>query len=168
MMWSTIRTVFMDWFSSFDLSQLSDWTIAQTPAPSPTPRSNDLELLRSQIEFLKTSNAQLSDSFAKFLEAMKFALTFLSVLGGVAVAIVGFLVGQNVLEARKNIREARENFREETRITGMEGWGTLKAPVVHAWGCKRGSRADVSRQSSENGLTHEAHHLGSVLSSCST
>lgn len=107
----------MDWLNSFELSQLSDWMIAQTPTPSPTPRSSDLELLRSQIEFLKISNAQLSDSFTKFLESMKFALTFLSVLGGVAVVIVGFLVGQNVLEARKNVREARENFREETRIT---------------------------------------------------
>ncbi|MGG6265715.1 hypothetical protein ACQ4M3_19975 [Leptolyngbya sp. AN03gr2] len=107
----------MDWLFSFDPAQFSDWTIAQTPTPSPTPRSNDLELLRSQIEFLRASNAQLSDSFSKFLESMKFALTFLSVLGGIAIAIVGFLVGQNVLEARKNIREARENFREETRIT---------------------------------------------------
>jgi hypothetical protein len=117
MMWSVICIASMDWLPSFDLSQLTDWVIAQTPTPSPTPRSNDLELLRSQIEFLKTSNAQLSDGFTKFLEAMKFALTFLSVLGGIAVVIVGFLVGQNALEARKNIREARENFREETRIT---------------------------------------------------
>lgn len=107
----------MDWLPFFDLSPLSDWVIAQTPTPSPTPRSSDLELLRSQLEFLKASNAQLGDSFTKFLESMKFALTFLSVLGGIAVLIVGFLVGQNVLEARKNIREARENFREETRIT---------------------------------------------------
>lgn len=117
MMWSTICIAAMDWLSFFDLSQFSHSVIAQTPAPSPTPRSSDLELLRSQIEFLKTSNAQLSDSFTKFLESMKFALTFLSVLGGIAVLIVGFLVGQNVLEARKNIREARENFREETQIT---------------------------------------------------
>jgi hypothetical protein len=48
-----------------------------------------------------------------------------------------------------------------------EGWGTLRAMCVHAGDEESGSRADVSRQSSENGLTHEEHHFVCVLSCCS-
>ncbi|MCY7276522.1 MAG: hypothetical protein LH702_23000, partial [Phormidesmis sp. CAN_BIN44] len=40
-------------------------------------------------------------------------------------------------------------------VTGTEGWGTLKALLVHDGDGARGSRADVSRQSSENESTHE-------------
>lgn len=110
----------MDWLPSFDLSQLPDWVIAQTPTPSPTPRSSDLELLKSQIEFLKTSNAQLSDSFTKFIEAMKWAVIILSSLGGLAGLIISLFVGQNIREARKNLREARENLREEIQVARQQ------------------------------------------------
>ncbi len=40
-------------------------------------------------------------------------------------------------------------------ITGMEGWGTFKALLIHDGDGARGSRADVSRQSLENESTHE-------------
>ncbi|MBD1845821.1 hypothetical protein H6F89_20915 [Cyanobacteria bacterium FACHB-63] len=77
-------------------------------------------MLKSQIEFLKASNAQLSDSFTKFIDAMKWAVVILSSLGGLAGLIISLFVGQNTREARKNLREARENLREEIQVARQQ------------------------------------------------
>jgi hypothetical protein len=65
------------------LSEIGTALFAQSPvlpSPSPTP-SADLELLKSQLEFLKDANSRLNTSFTQFLEAMKYLLLVLGILG---------------------------------------------------------------------------------------
>lgn len=97
----------MDWLFGFEPVHVWDWVIAQTPAspvPTPTPtalpmpaRSPDVELLKSQLEFLKDANNRLSDSFSKFVEAMKFTLLIFGALGG----LLAFMFGKNLDDAKK-------------------------------------------------------------------
>lgn len=99
----------MDWLPSIDLSHLWDLVIAQTPTPISTPSPvltpaknlNDIELLKSQLEFLKATNGQLGESFNKFVGAMQFTLGvfafFSTVFGGVLV----YIFGKNLEDAKK-------------------------------------------------------------------
>jgi hypothetical protein len=76
----------------FLLAQASALPTASTtlkPTSSIPTSSAELELLKSQLEFLKDSNARLSNNFTQFIEAMKFVLVALGVLGGVIVYIFG-------------------------------------------------------------------------------
>ncbi|MEH1899637.1 MAG: hypothetical protein V7K94_31005 [Nostoc sp.] len=93
----------MDWLPSIDLSHLWDLVIAQTPAPTSSPLAtpaknlNDIELLKSQLEFLKATNGQLGESFNKFVGAMQFTLGVFIALGG----FLTFFVGKNLDDAKK-------------------------------------------------------------------
>jgi hypothetical protein len=99
---------------SLDLSQVWDFVLAQTPSPIPSPspvpsRAPEIELLRNQLEFLKDANTRLSDSFTKFVEAMKFTLVAFGFLG----AFLAYVFGKNLDDARKlasqMIRQEVEN-----------------------------------------------------------
>jgi hypothetical protein len=76
-------------------SLLAQASVLATPSPTPNASSSipmnlaELQLLKSQLEFLKDSNVRLSTSFSQFIEAMKFVLVALGVLGGVIVYIFG-------------------------------------------------------------------------------
>jgi hypothetical protein len=104
----------MDWLSSIDLSHLWDVIVAQTPTPTPTPSPtstparnlSEIELLKSQLEFLKTTNGQLSESFNRFVGAMQFTLVVFAFLGG----ILAYIFGKNLDDAKKI---AREMIRQE-------------------------------------------------------
>ncbi|MEA5506220.1 hypothetical protein VB735_24515 [Halotia wernerae UHCC 0503] len=91
----------MDWLSSVDLPHLWNFVIAQTPTPSPvlTPAKNlnEIELLKSQLEFLKATNGQLGESFNRFVAAMQFTLVVFAFLGGVVV----FVFGNNLKSAKE-------------------------------------------------------------------
>ncbi|BAY07494.1 hypothetical protein [Calothrix sp. NIES-2098] len=94
----------MDWLPLFDPSQLGDFLFAQTPAPSPSPlpiptpaRTLDVELLKSQLEFLKDANTRLGESFNKFVGAMQFTLVVFAFLG----AVLAFIFGKNLDDAKK-------------------------------------------------------------------
>lgn len=95
----------MDWLVSTDFSHLWNWIIAQTPTPNPTssplsiPASNinEIELLKSQLEFLKVTNGQLSESFNHFVTTMQFVLVVFGFLGGV----LAFIFGKNLDDAKK-------------------------------------------------------------------
>lgn len=63
------------------------------------------ESLKSQIEFLKAENTALANSFSKFVEAMKWIVTTLSVLAVILTAILGFIFGKNLEDAKKVARE---------------------------------------------------------------
>ncbi|WP_243713793.1 hypothetical protein [Nostoc sp. 106C] len=94
----------MDWLPLFDPSQFGDFLFAQTPTPSPNPlpiptpaRSLDVELLKSQLEFLKDANTRLGESFNKFVGAMQFTLVVFAFLG----AVLAFIFGKNLDDAKK-------------------------------------------------------------------
>lgn len=91
----------MDWLISIDIFHLGDWIIAQSPTPIPLPTPakniNDIELLKSQLEFLKATNGQLSESFNKFVGAMQFTLVVFAFLGG----FLAYVFGKNLDDAKK-------------------------------------------------------------------
>ncbi|GAB1543760.1 hypothetical protein NUACC21_64360 [Scytonema sp. NUACC21] len=95
----------MEWLPSIDLSHLWDLVIAQTPTPTPTSSPiptparnlNDIELLKSQLEFLKATNAQLGESFNRFIGAMQFTLVVFAFLGG----FLAYVFGKNLEDAKK-------------------------------------------------------------------
>jgi hypothetical protein len=106
----------MDWLLSIDVSHLWDIIIAQTPTSNPTSSSlsnaakisNDIELLKSQLEllkstsasqldFLKNTNTQLGESFNRFVGAMQFALVVFAFLGG----FLAYVFGKNLEDAKK-------------------------------------------------------------------
>ena len=106
----------MDWLSSIDLSHFWDLVIAQTPTTTPTSSpllntaklSNDIELLKSQLEvikstnasqleFLKSTNVQLGENFNRFVAAMQFTLVVFAFLGG----FLAYVFGKNLEDAKK-------------------------------------------------------------------
>jgi hypothetical protein len=89
----------MDWLPLSNCFPGWDWILAQTPspAPSPLPSPADVELLKSQLEFLKDSNGRLSDSFSQFMGVMQFTLVIFGFLGGV----IAYIFGKNLDDARK-------------------------------------------------------------------
>ncbi|MEJ1931523.1 hypothetical protein WDZ92_14830 [Nostoc sp. NIES-2111] len=95
----------MDWLPTIDLSHLWDLVIAQTPTPTATPSPivspakyiNDIELLKSQLEFLKATNSQLGENFNRFVGAMQLTLAAFAFLGGVIV----FVFGNNLKSAKE-------------------------------------------------------------------
>ncbi|MCP6759999.1 MAG: hypothetical protein NHB32_14885 [Fischerella sp. CENA71] len=110
----------MDWLPSIDLFHLRDWVIAQTPTPTPSPvltpakSINDIELLKSQLEFLKATNAQLGESFNRFVAAMQFTLVVFAFLGG----FLAYAVGKNLDDAKK-IASQLINREVENKITDL-------------------------------------------------
>lgn len=93
----------MDWLPSIDFSHLWDLVIAQTPTPTASPLAtpaknlNDIELLKSQLEFLKATNGQLGESFNRFVGAMQFTLVVFAFLGG----FLAYVFGKNLDDAKK-------------------------------------------------------------------
>ena len=84
--------VSMDWLSLFDLLELPKSFLAQTPLPSPKPSPSpspaaDVELLKSQLEFMKWTNTAF--------------LGFLALLGG----LLTWFFKSNLEDAKKMARE---------------------------------------------------------------
>ncbi|MHC5860023.1 hypothetical protein [Nostoc sp.] len=97
--------------------------IAQTSTPTPTPSpvltpaknlNNDIELLKSQLEFLKNTNVQLGESFNKFVAAMQFTLGIFAFLG----VFLSFFVGKNIEDAKK-VASQLINREVENKITDL-------------------------------------------------
>jgi hypothetical protein len=113
----------MDWLSSVDglhISQL--WHgLAQTPTPS-AASTTQIDLLRQQIEFLAKENARqgtefaeklkllaeenqkLSESFKTFVSAMKDGVYFVGILSSGAIALLAFLFGKSLKEAKETAK----------------------------------------------------------------
>jgi hypothetical protein len=79
--------------------------VTQTPTPLPVP---DVELLKSQIQFLQDANTRLNTSFSSFVSAINLAFVVLALILGVAGAISVYLFNQSLKEARQLVRQEVE------------------------------------------------------------
>ncbi|BDA70688.1 unknown protein [Calothrix sp. PCC 7716] len=78
-----------------------------TPKPVPTPGA-DVELLKSQIQFLQDANTRLNNSFGSFISAINLSFVAFGVIFAVAGAVSAYLFNQSLKEARQMVREEVE------------------------------------------------------------
>lgn len=89
----------MDWISA----------IAQTPAPT----AQELELLRQQIDFLKEANADLKDTFDRYVNMVQLTVATAGGIVGV-VAILGTAVSiKSLQDFRATLKNVNTRVREE-------------------------------------------------------
>jgi len=122
----------MDWLSVLDGFQGS-WIwhgLAQAPTADLSSTSQ-VDLLRQQLEFLAKENARqgaefteklklladenqkLSESFKTFVSTMKDGVYFVGILSGLGIAILTFLFGKSLKEAKDTAKAAITNQVEE-------------------------------------------------------
>ena len=96
----------MDWRSLHDVLEFqSVWFIqTPTPSPSPPPLSADVEVLKSQLEFLRQSQSQ-------FIDAMKIIFTVL----GIAGALVNYFFGKSFKDFQDSARQDVKEFQKFSR-----------------------------------------------------
>ncbi|MEA5620908.1 hypothetical protein VB711_24165 [Cronbergia sp. UHCC 0137] len=95
--------------------------VAQTPTPTPNPSPvPDIELLKSQIQFLQDANTRLNNSFGSFVGAINVSFVVLALILGVAGAISVYLFNQSLKEARQLIRQEVER-RLQTSVSEIVG-----------------------------------------------
>ncbi|QLE58663.1 hypothetical protein FD725_26090 [Nostoc sp. TCL26-01] len=85
--------------------------IAQTPTPTPKPSPSpiaDVELLKTQIQFLQDANTRLNNSFGSFVSAINLSFVVLTLILAVAGAISVYFFSQSLKEARQLVREEVE------------------------------------------------------------
>ncbi|AFZ61074.1 hypothetical protein H6G54_29810 [Anabaena cylindrica FACHB-243] len=105
---------------------IQNWVlfVAQTPSPSPsTPKPSpvpDVELLKSQIQFLQDANTRLNNSFGSFVGAINVSFVVLALILGVAGAISVYLFNQSLKEARQLVRQEVER-RLQTSVSEVVG-----------------------------------------------
>ncbi len=107
----------IDLLPHLDITSIWHLILAQTtPSPAPTtpPTTDEIELLKSQLEFLKEANGRLSDNFSQFISAIQVVF----VLFGVAGAIAAYFLGQNFKEfkelSNQAVQEAVKRVRQDT------------------------------------------------------
>jgi hypothetical protein len=96
---------------TLSIGTLALWMLAQTPTstPSPTPtpptaNPADIELLRSQLEFLQNANASLDESFSNYVSTVNNSL---AIVGIVLTAITLFgavLFGKSLADFNRTLR----------------------------------------------------------------
>jgi len=98
----------MDWRSLPNWLEIHHFLLTQSPSPSPPASSADVELLRSQLEFLK-------QSYSQFVDAVKIIFTIL----GIAGVIVAYFFGKSFKDfqdaARRDVREFQEIARRDVQ-----------------------------------------------------
>lgn len=100
----------MDWRSLPDLIEIHNFLLVQAPSPVPSPSSTgaDVELLQSQLEFLK-------QSYSQFVDTVKIIFTIL----GIAGVIVAYFFGKSFKDfqdaARKDVRDFQEIARRDVQ-----------------------------------------------------
>ena len=109
----------MDWLSLPDFTELPNLLLAQTPSPSPSsspsPSPSDLELLKSQLEFLKQSHNQFSESMKQFVDTMRIIFIVLGIAGGVVAYFFGKSFKDFQEFAQKDIKAFREFAKEDVK-----------------------------------------------------
>ncbi|MEM7580030.1 MAG: hypothetical protein ACFB02_20625 [Mastigocoleus sp.] len=80
-----------------------------TPKPSPTPTpSADVELLKSQIQFLQDANTRLNNSFGSFVNAINLSFVVFTIIFGLVGTVSVYFFNQSLKEARQMVRSEVE------------------------------------------------------------
>ncbi|MEM7553508.1 MAG: hypothetical protein AAF378_05310 [Cyanobacteria bacterium P01_A01_bin.84] len=82
-------------------------TPTATPKPSATPVT-DIELLKSQIQFLQDTNTRLNNSFGSFVNAINLSFVVLGIIFAVVGAVSIYFFNQSLKEARQMVRNEVE------------------------------------------------------------
>jgi|GEM_PF-1064964 len=95
------------------LFQISAFIAQATTSPTPTPRPSpspaaDVELLKSQIQFLQDANTRLNNSFGSFVSAINLSFVVFGVLFGVVAGLSIYFFNQSLKDAKVLIREEVE------------------------------------------------------------
>lgn len=108
----------MVWSHLFNLSQtwlfhLYTFIAQATPSPTPTSKPStspgaDVELLKSQIQFLQDANTRLNNSFGSFVSAINLSFVVFGIIVGVASTIGVYFFNQSLKDAKLFIREEVE------------------------------------------------------------
>lgn len=108
----------MVWSYLFNLSQtwlfhLYTFIAQATPSPTPTSKPStspgaDVELLKSQIQFLQDANTRLNNSFGSFVSAINLSFVVFGIIVGVASTIGVYFFNQSLKDAKLFIREEVE------------------------------------------------------------
>jgi uncharacterized protein YbcI len=95
------------------LFQISLLVAQATPSPTATPKAvptsgADVELLKSQIQFLQDANTRLNNSFGSFVSAINLSFVAFGVIFAIAGAVSAYLFSQSLKEARQMVRDEVE------------------------------------------------------------
>lgn len=100
----------MDWLPGLDFSVFGHW-LAQASPPAP----DQVELLKSQIEFLKDANAALADNFARYVDTVNASLTVAGFVLSAITLLGGVLFGKSLWEFRRTLQGVNQEVERRVR-----------------------------------------------------
>jgi hypothetical protein len=105
----------MNWLNQSLLA--IDTRLAQVPAtPTPAPTNPvTVEMLREQINFLKTANTQLADSFSRYVTTLNITLSIVGVVLGAITLIGAVLFGKSLADFYNTLRNVNQEVERRVR-----------------------------------------------------
>lgn len=111
-----VRLLHSSWLLSTSLFIAQGQTPAAPVTPTaPTSTSVDVELLKAQIDFLKTANDSLASSFAQYVTTINLSLAIGGIAFGAITLLGGVLFGQNLWEFRRTLAGVNKEVEETVR-----------------------------------------------------
>ncbi|MGF1482358.1 MAG: hypothetical protein ACFB4I_23245 [Cyanophyceae cyanobacterium] len=111
----------IDWLSYTNLVELQTCVPAQTPPPLPAPAPNpppaeDVELLKSQLEFLEQSHRQIMETMKQFLDLMRNIFIVLGFTLGIGGSLAAFFIGKSFKDfqefSAKEVQNTTQSFKD--------------------------------------------------------
>jgi hypothetical protein len=107
------------------LLQISLFIAQATPSPTVTPKPSpppgaDVELLKTQIQFLQDANTRLNNSFGSFVSAINLSFVVFGLIFAIVGAISVYLFNQSLKEARQMVRDEVER-RLQASVSAVVG-----------------------------------------------
>jgi hypothetical protein len=87
-----------------------------TPTPTPAPANSvTVEMLREQIDFLKTANTQLADSFSRYVTTLNTTLTIVGFILSAITLIGAVLFGKSLVDFYSTLRNVNQEVDRRVR-----------------------------------------------------